>query len=135
MSGFDPRARIVENPFYVLSVAPTASAAEIERAGQTLLGLLALQVRSAATYATPLGSQPRSAEHVRHALAELRDPRRRLEHELWVALPTKPASSEHDGADSEAASEPATSAPAGTAPVVATPWPNALVALGWMHED
>lgn len=62
----------------------------MERAGKALLGLLELGVASAASYPTPLGPRPRTPEAVREALAELRDPQRRLLHELW-ALPPEAA--------------------------------------------
>ena len=39
----------------------------------------------AAHYATPLGRRPRTAELVRAAVSELRDPERRLVHEFWAA--------------------------------------------------
>ncbi len=82
----DPLAR---NPFHVLAVAPTASRAEIERQGQKLIGLLELGLSQARAAATPLGSVPRHADDVRWALGELREPDRRLAHELWAALSPK----------------------------------------------
>ena len=83
------RRRIAENPFYVLGVPPEATRAEIEAEGQKLLGMLELGLAGAARYRSPLGESPRSAEDVRRALAELRDPQRRLEHELWARLPAR----------------------------------------------
>jgi hypothetical protein len=79
-------ARITDNPFYVLGLPPTASRAEVEREGQKLLGMLEIGLQRASSYDTPLGPRPRDAERVRAAMAELRDPDRRLSHELWAAL-------------------------------------------------
>lgn len=75
---------IRDNPFFVLGVAPDASRIELEREAQKLLGMLELGFADAATYATPLGPQPRTAEAVRAAVAALRDPYRRLLAELWA---------------------------------------------------
>ena len=83
------RRRVAENPFYVLGVAPDATRAEIEAEGQKLLGMLELGLAGARSYRSPLGESPRTAEDVRRALAELRDPARRLEHELWARLPAR----------------------------------------------
>jgi hypothetical protein len=77
------RAR-AENPFFVLAAAPEASAAEIERAGQRLLAELAAGFDGARRYATPFGARERTPELVRAAIAELRDPARRLGHEWWA---------------------------------------------------
>lgn len=77
-------ARLVDNPFYVLEVAPDCSRAEIERAGQKLLAMLELDLAGARAYATPFGPGRRDGAKVREAMAELRDPQRRLFHELWV---------------------------------------------------
>ena len=57
--------RIRDNPFYVLGVKPDATRAEIEREGQKLLGMLELGLKSAATYATPVGpgERERANEH------------------------------------------------------------------------
>jgi hypothetical protein len=75
---------IVDNPFFVLGIAPEASRIEIEREAQKLLGMLELDFADAKTYETPLGPQPRTAEAVRAAVAALRDPYRRLVAELWA---------------------------------------------------
>jgi hypothetical protein len=80
--------RLRDNPFFVLGLPPDAPRAEIERTGQRLLGELALGREAAATYATPLGPQPRTEERVRAAIAELRDPARRIVHEVWAEVPT-----------------------------------------------
>jgi hypothetical protein len=78
------RARLLDNPFYVLELAPDCSRAEVERAGQKLLAMLELDLAGAPAYATPFGTRQRDAAKVREAMAELRDPQRRLFHELWV---------------------------------------------------
>jgi hypothetical protein len=72
------------NPFLVLGVEPSAAAAEIERQGQRLLSELAAGLDGARRYATPLGARERTPELVRSAIAELRDPARRLAHEWWA---------------------------------------------------
>jgi hypothetical protein len=74
----------VANPFLVLGVEPTAAAAEIERQGQRLLAELAAGLPGARRYATALGTRERTPELVRSAIAELRDPARRLAHEWWA---------------------------------------------------
>ncbi len=89
MPGPDPhcenalRARIA-NPFWVLAVAPDAGLAEVEREGAKLLAMLAAALPGADRYATPFGSEVRTAETVRQALAELREPDRRAAHEWWA---------------------------------------------------
>ena len=76
--------RHLANPFLVLELPPGATREELERQGAKLLALLAAAVREAATYPTPLGPRERTAELVRGALAELRDPGKRLVHEQWA---------------------------------------------------
>jgi len=96
------RNHLLDNPFFVLGLAPSATRLEVERAGQKLLAQLAIQVASAKTYATPAGPRDRDEEKVRLALAALRDPEQRVRHELWAddalgavaAVPTLPAWSE-----------------------------------------
>ena len=108
--------RVRENPFYVLGVAPDASRGEIEQQGQKLLAMLELGLSGAAAYETPLGPQPRTADDVRRALAELRDPERRVVHELWARLP-------------------ATRVAAAAAPAKPVEgWAEAMVALGWKRK-
>lgn len=75
---------MLDNPFYVLEIASDCSRAEVERAGQKLLAMLELDLGGARVYATPYGSGRRDAAKVREAMAELRDPQRRLFHELWA---------------------------------------------------
>jgi hypothetical protein len=83
----DLRGRFSDNPFFVLAVPIEASRQEVERAGQKLLAELAVGRESAKTYRTPLGPATRTEGGVRSALAELRDPERRLEHEAWASAP------------------------------------------------
>jgi ABC-type arginine transport system ATPase subunit len=79
--------RLLDNPFYVLELAPDCSRAEVERSGQKLLAMLELDLAGAGRYPTPFGSGRRDAAKVREAMAQLRDPQRRLFHELWVLAP------------------------------------------------
>jgi hypothetical protein len=81
MSSWD----IAENPLLVLGGDPNATRLDLERKAQKLLAELALDRRSALTYETPLGPRPRTAEAVRAAIAELRDPDRRLLYEALAA--------------------------------------------------
>jgi hypothetical protein len=80
----DPSHRIADNPFHVLGLGPDCSRAEVEREGQKLLGMLELGLSAAKRYDTPLGKRERTSDKVRQAMAELRDPERRLGHELWA---------------------------------------------------
>ena len=82
----DPLAAWRGNPFFVLGVSTQASRAEVERAGQKLLGLLALGSASARHYDTPFGPATRDADSVRQALATLRDPNERVVHELLANI-------------------------------------------------
>lgn len=79
--------RIAENPFYVLGVATTVTRTDLEREGNKLLSMLQLDLKESKTYRSPLGEHARSAEAVRAAMAELRDPKKRLVHELLASLP------------------------------------------------
>ncbi len=81
------RERLSQNPFFVLGLSPDAARAEIEREGQKLLGMLELGLSAARRYSSPIGTHERTSEVVREAMAELRDPERRLVHELWARLP------------------------------------------------
>ena len=78
------QARLRDNPFYVLELAADCSRAEVERSGQKLLAMLELELSGSRTYPTPFGPGSRDDTKVREAMAELRDPTRRLFHELWV---------------------------------------------------
>lgn len=79
--------RIAENPFYVLGLGTTVSRTDVEREGAKLLSMLQLDLKESKTYRSPVGEHPRTAEAVRAAMAELRDPKRRLVHELLASLP------------------------------------------------
>jgi hypothetical protein len=114
----DALARLADNPFLVLELPTDASRAEIERAGQKLLMMLELGLSGARSHSTPLGPRARTPEMVRAALAELRDPDRRVMHELWALLPVREASPGDDEPDVELADE----APASF---------DALQAWGW----
>ena len=114
--------KIRDNPFYVLGLPPGATRGEIEREGQKLLGMLELSLQSAARYATPMGPAERTADKVRRAMAELRDPERRLEHEVWARL---------DPAAVPPSSTPASEGAGSLRRRADAPWPNALVELGW----
>jgi hypothetical protein len=99
------------NPFFVLEVGTDASQADVERAGQRLLALLAVGSISADQYSTPLGPARRDADQVRQALAALRDPEQRVLHELWANV-------------AQAAAEEPINTMAG-------PWEAANRAIGW----
>jgi len=86
----DPQRRLADNPFYVLGLRPECGRLDVEREGTKLLGMLELGLKSAASYMTPLGPQPRTADKVRVAMSELRSPERRLLHEFWAVLPPRP---------------------------------------------
>jgi hypothetical protein len=117
--------RIRDNPFYVLGLRPDATRQAIERQGTKLLGMLELKLKSAAAYPTPVGRAVRTEEKVRSAMAELRDPARRLEHEIWARLDPEaaPAATTDVTASDEEMSPRAAKA--------VDPWPEALAALGW----
>ena len=151
------RARLTDNPFYVLGLRPDCSRTELEREGQKLLAMLELGMSAVQSYATPLGPVPRTADAVRQAMAELRDPQRRLMHELWAQLPataaaaaggvpssaSQPAQPEVGGATNAARSrevssssqpaQPETSdaASAAQSSGAPPPWPEARAALGF----
>jgi hypothetical protein len=77
-------AQHLANPFFVLELSPDADRDALERQGERLLSMLAAGLSDAKRYPTPLGPRARSAEAVRTALAELRDPDKRLVHEWWA---------------------------------------------------
>jgi hypothetical protein len=111
MTMHDPLADWRGNPFFVLEIATDATPTEVERAGQRLLGLLAVGSASAGIYRTPLGPATRDANRVRQALATLRDPEQRVLHELWAnVVPADGQASRHGSAG---------------------PWKEAEHALGW----
>jgi hypothetical protein len=109
----DARDRLALNPFYVLELPPDCVRVDVERQGQKLLGMLALNLAAAKTYATPVGPRPRTEELVRQAMAELRDPDKRIGHELWARLPATPLPVEKSVAPAP------------------PPFPQAPIALGW----
>ena len=113
------RERFLENPFYVLGVRPSCTRAELEREGQKLLGMLDLGMPSSKKYQTPIGEAVRSPELVRQAMAELRDPHKRLLHELWAQLPAEILSDEPGAAAG------------GSEDGGPGPWPDAPSALGF----
>ena len=76
--------RHLNNPFWVLDLPVDASMAAVERKGELLLSMLALGMAEATRFHTPLGLEERSPEMVREALAELRNPDRRLLYEWWL---------------------------------------------------
>lgn len=76
--------RHLANPFWVLDLPPDTPVEKVERRGELLLSMLAVGMTDAARYPTPFGFRERTAEKVREALAELRDPNRRLIHEWWA---------------------------------------------------
>jgi hypothetical protein len=81
---------VVENPFRILGVSPQASARDVEREGEKLLSLVAAGLDEPQSM-VPLGPRTRSAEQVRWAVAELRDPHRRALHEFfWPACESLP---------------------------------------------
>jgi hypothetical protein len=124
MDGKGAPERFRDNPFYVLGLRPSATRAELEREGQKLLGMLELGLGSAARYATPTGPVERTADKVRRAMAELRDPERRLSYELWARL-------EPSGIDAGPAPNGAPSSSSPSRTRATAPWPDALEHLGW----
>ena len=76
--------RHLANPFLVLSLLPDADIDQVERQGQKILMLLSAGISESSTYDTPLGPRILTEEMVREAIAELRDPDRRLVHEWWA---------------------------------------------------
>jgi hypothetical protein len=123
MTGHDPLAAWRGNPFFVLEVSTDAPRAEVERAGQKLLALLALGSTSAGHCDTPLGPATRDADGVRQAVAALRDPVERVVHELWADLAPRIAPTVASTVVRGVGGQQ--SAPAGGA------WPAAERALGW----
>jgi hypothetical protein len=66
---------VLDNPFRVLELSPASSARDVEREGARILALIAAGLDDP--------DRPRTAEDVRHALSELREPSRRALHELF----------------------------------------------------
>ncbi len=121
---------LLENPFFVLDVPCDAPRATIEREAQKLLGMLELGFAAASTYATPLGSQNRTAELVRDAVATLRDPKARVVAEFWAAnAQVLPAAS--SDADSTATTNHAENSAAATSAARPPRSPSLLQQCGW----
>jgi hypothetical protein len=110
MTRDDPLAAWRANPFFILEIRVDAPRAEVERAGQKLIGLLALGSARAGRYDTPLGPATRDANSVLQAVAALRDPTERLIYELLADI----AGGDDGGRD---------------APALA--WSEAEAAIGW----
>jgi hypothetical protein len=133
----DVKTSLEANPFHVLGLPPSATRAEVEREGQKLLGMLEIGLRQAATYDSPLGPRLRDAELVRAALAELRDPSRRLLHELWASLPPAPRSMnattepEVDAQGEGAAARVAATSGDPRPTNLGGAWVGAMSAMGW----
>ena len=83
------RARLLVNPFIVLGLSPASSRTEVERQAQKLLSQLDAGIEGAVTYPSPVGPGRRTPEMVRWAVDQLRDPKRRLLHELWAGMPPR----------------------------------------------
>lgn len=79
-----------KNPFFILGIDPSATRIEVERKGQMLLGMIELGLEGSSTYTCPLGECTRTADDVRVAMAELRDPNRRAAWEIWARAKTAP---------------------------------------------
>lgn len=127
VSARDPSRRIADNPFYILALPPDCSRLEIEREGQKWLGMLEVGLSAARHYWTPLGAMERTTHKVREAMAELRDPERRLRHELWARL-----APEHVG-DAPGVEPTGKDAP-GFADARARRFVNARARLGWSRS-
>jgi hypothetical protein len=87
----------------------------VERTGQKLLALLAVESTAAKRAKTPFGDVERTADTVRAAMAELRDPERRFLHEAWARVPV----------------DAAVAAPSRRRSEATAPWPGAMRAIGW----
>jgi hypothetical protein len=77
---------LLENPFVVLELLPTATSMEVERQGKKLLMMLEAGIQGAETVLTVAGPRPRTAEQVRKAMAQLFDPAQRLRAEPFATL-------------------------------------------------
>lgn len=113
--------RFADNPFYVLGLRPECARIDVEREGRKLLGMLEVGLKSVATYPTPIGPRPRTEDKVRAAMAELRDPERRLRHEFWASLPPPAAPPKPPPAPETAGPGPA-------------PLAEAFAVLGWRRS-
>ena len=111
MTSADPYADWRNNPFFVLELKADASRGDVERAGQRLLGLLAIAAQGADEYQTPFGPGRRDADAVRQALGRLRDPAQRVRYELWANVSAIAATEASDN--------------------LTAPWEAGATALGW----
>lgn len=118
-------SHLANNPFYVLELRPAATRPDVERQGGRLLSMLEVGIARSARFDTPVGEQARTPEAVRVAMAELREPDRRLRHELWATLPpgVVPA-----GEAAEGAPEPDSADPRG-------PLPELWTLAGWRRRS
>ena len=82
-----PIERVTANPFHVLCLSTDASDDEVERRAETLLQEIDAGRPGAETYMTPLGRRQRTRTLVLWACKQLRDPDRRLQHEVWYLEP------------------------------------------------
>jgi hypothetical protein len=82
------------NPFEILELPSSATAREVARQKDTLLGMLELGIERGKRYTSQLGERERTADLVRGAARELEDPRSRLLWELWLPPSTKGTQSE-----------------------------------------
>ena len=117
LAGEDPRQPVLR----ARSPCPREPRARSSARGRSSSGCWSSGSESAATYATPVGPAPRTADKVRRAMAELRDPERRLEHELWARLDPSAAAPPPNPDAPEQKERPRADAP----------WKGALAALGW----
>ena len=72
------------NPFFVLELDASATVVDVDRQGKRLLAELELAKKSARSFPSPFGRQPRDEARVRAAMATLRDPRLRAAYARFV---------------------------------------------------
>lgn len=82
-----PMERVTANPFHVLCLSIDATHEEVERRAAELVRDIDAGRRGADTYVTPLGRRQRTRTLVLWACKQLRDPDRRLQHEVWYLEP------------------------------------------------
>jgi hypothetical protein len=78
---------VTANPFHVLCLSTDASHDEVERRAESVLREIDAGIAGAHTYVTPLGKRLRTRALVLWACKQLRDPDRRLQHEIWYVEP------------------------------------------------
>lgn len=86
------------NPFEVLELDATASARDITRQKDKLLGMLELGLQRAKKYTSSRGDKERTADLVRSAAQELERPRSRLTWELWLEPSERDIEGDEDAA-------------------------------------